>query len=314
MGKSSLQVRVSERTLIPMSTFYTHQHENRFKTWLLMLVFFGIITGLGWFLSYQFNNPSLLYLGFIVSLGANVWAYWFSDKMVLKMTNAKEVSKADAPELHNLVENLAITAGLPKPKIFIIQDPAPNAFATGRNKDKAVVAFTTGLLEMLNKNELEGVAAHELSHIGNNDMLISTVAVVLVGMITMVSDSLLRSSFFGGNSSKEGSNTIALIGGLVLAILMPLIGTILRLAISRKRELLADATGAMLTRYPEGLASALEKIHTYGQKMQTANHATAHLFIAKPFGAKQTMTYVNRLFMTHPPADLRIKLLRDMDA
>ena len=297
-----------------MSTFYTHQHENRFKTWLLMFVFFGIISGLGWFFSYRFNNPSLLYLAFFVSIGANIWAYWFSDKMVLKMTNAREVQKKDAPELHNLVENLSITAGLPKPKVFIIQDPAPNAFATGRNKDKAVVAFTTGLLETLNKEELEGVVAHELAHIGNNDMLISTVVVVLVGMVTMVSDMLLRSSLFGGSSSKEGSNTIALIGGLALAILMPLVGTILRLAISRKRELLADATGAMLTRYPEGLARALEKIHAHGQKMQTANHATAHLFIANPFGAKQAMTYVNRLFMTHPPADVRIKLLRDMDA
>ncbi len=314
MGKTTLQVLVTDRTLISMSTFYTHQHENRFKTWLLMLVFFGIITGLGWYLSYQFNNPSLLYLGFVISLGANVWAYWFSDKMVLKMTNAKEVSSQEAPELHRLVENLAITAGLPKPKIFIIEDSAPNAFATGRNKHHAVVAFTTGLLEMLDKSELEGVAAHELSHIGNNDMLVSTVAVVLVGMITMVSDMLLRSSVFGGNSQREGSNAIALIGGLVLAILMPLIGTLLRLAISRKRELLADATGAMLTRYPEGLASALEKIHGYGQKMKSANHATAHLFIANPFGAKQTMTYVNRLFMTHPAAEIRIKLLRDMDA
>ena len=296
-----------------MTTFYTHQHKNKAKTWLLMLVFFGLVMGLGWFLSYSFESPVILYVALVASLIGNVWAYWFSDKTVLKMTNAKEVSSADAPELHRIVENLSITAGLPKPKVYIVEDPSPNAFATGRNKNHAVVAVTTGLLDILDKPELEGVIAHELSHIGNNDMLVSTVAVVLVGMVTMVSDILLRSSIFGGRSNQEGGNMIALIGGLVLALLMPLVGTLLRLSISRKRELLADATGAMLTRYPEGLASALEKIHSHGRKMKSANHATAHLFIANPFGFKRTMTYVNRLFMTHPPADMRVEILRNMD-
>ena len=172
--------------------------------------------------------------------------------------------------------------------------------------------MTTGLLKILDKNELEGVIAHELSHIGNNDMLVSTVVVVLVGMITMASDMLLRGSMFGKGNKK--TNGIVLVIGLVLALLMPIIGTLLRMAISRKRELLADATGAMLTRYPEGLASALEKIHAHGQKMKSANHATAHLFIANPFGLKRMSTYVNRLFMTHPSPDLRIKLLREMDS
>ncbi len=296
-----------------MSTFYTHQHQNKMKTWMLMVTFFGLVMALGWFLSYYFQSPLILYIAVIVSIGSNIWAYWFSDKTVLKMTNAKEVAYAEAPELHRIVENLSITAGLPKPKVFIVQDPAPNAFATGRNKHHAVVAVTTGLLEILDKPELEGVIAHELSHIGNNDMLVATVAVVLVGMVTMASDMLLRSSVFGGSRSREGGNAIALIGGLVLALLMPLVGTLLRLSISRKRELLADATGAMLTRYPEGLASALEKIHNHGAKMRTANHATAHLFIANPFGMKRMTTYVNRLFMTHPPAELRTKLLREMN-
>jgi heat shock protein HtpX len=295
-----------------MSTFYTHQTQNKMKTWLLMTVFFGIVIGLGWILSYRFESRSILYISVIGSVFMNVWAYWFSDKTVLKMTNAKQVSKNEAPELHRIIENLSITAGLPKPKVFLVSDEAPNAFATGRNKNHAVVAVTTGLLKILNKNELEGVIAHELSHIGNNDMLVSTVAVVLVGFITMASDILLRGSMFGGRNRDKG-NGLMLILGLVFALLMPLIGSLLRMAISRKRELLADATGAMLTRYPEGLASALEKIHAHGSKMRTANHATAHLFIANPFGLKRATTYVNRLFMTHPPAELRIKLLREMD-
>jgi len=284
------------------------------KTWLLMTVFFGIVIGLGYFLSYYFNSPNILYIAIVGSIVMNVWAYWFSHKTVIYMTGAKEASPNEAPELHRIVENLSITAGLPKPKVYIVEDSAPNAFATGRNKHNAVVAVTTGLLQILDKNELEGVIAHELGHIGNNDMLISTVAVVLVGMVTMASDMLLRGSMFGGRgNSDRGGNAITLIIGLALALLMPIIGSLIRLAISRKRELLADATGAMLTRYPEGLASALDKIHSHGRKMRTANHATAHLFIANPFGLKRMSTYVNKLFMTHPPADLRIRLLRDMD-
>ena len=300
-------------------TFYTHQHRNKVKTWLLMSTFFGIVMGLGYFLSYYFNSPIILYISIIGSIFMNIWAYWFSDKTVIKMTGAKEVSYSQAPELHRIVENLSITAGLPKPKVYIVSDSAPNAFATGRDKKHAVVAVTTGLLEILDKNELEGVIAHELGHIGNNDMLISTVAVILVGMVTMASDMLLRGTMFGGggreNNTQDsgGGNPLALILGLALAILMPLIGKLIRFAISRKRELLADATGAMLTRYPEGLASALEKIHAHGSKMRSANHATAHLFIANPFGGKRASTYVNQLFMTHPPAEMRIGLLRNMD-
>ena len=197
--------------------------------------------------------------------------------------------------------------------LYIIEEAAPNAFATGRDKHHAVVAVTTGLLGVLNKRELEGVIAHELSHIGNNDMLVSTVAVVLVGMITIASDMLLRGSMFGGRDSEGKGNAVILILGLVLALLMPLIGKLFQLAISRKRELLADATGSMLTRYPEGLATALEKIHAHGSKMKSANHATAHLFIANPFGLKRAATYVNKLFLTHPPVEVRTQLLREMD-
>lgn len=297
-----------------MSNFYTHQHKNKMKTWILMTVFFGIVMGLGYFLSYHLNAPGILYISIIGSIIMNVWAYWFSHKTVIKMTGAKEVTYTEAPELHRIVENLSITAGLPKPKVYVMNDPAPNAFATGRNKENAVVAVTTGLLEVLDRAELEGVIAHELGHIGNNDMLVSTVAVVLVGVVTMVSDMLLRGTMFNGRGGeRQGGNPFALVIGLALAILMPLIGSLIRFAISRKRELLADATGAMLTRYPEGLASALEKIHAHGSKMRSANHATAHMFIANPFGLKQAATYVNRLFMTHPPAEMRVGLLRSMD-
>lgn len=298
-----------------MSTFYTHQHKNKYKTWLLMAGFLGLIVGIGWFLSYYYDSPNILYIAILVSIVMNVWAYWFSHKTVITMTGAKEVDFNQAPELHRIVENLSITAGLPKPKVYIIQDQAPNAFATGRNKHHAVVAVTTGLLEILDKDELEGVIAHELGHIGNNDMLVSTVAVILVGVITMVSDLLLRGTLFGGRGGDNNNgNAFVLIIGIVLMVLTPIIASVMRFAISRKRELLADATGAMLTRYPEGLARALEKIHSYGSKMKSANHATAHLFIANPFGLKRAATYINRLFLTHPPAEVRTKLLREMDS
>tara|TARA_B100001179_G_scaffold231769_1_gene222591 strand:+ start:1175 stop:2077 length:903 start_codon:yes stop_codon:yes gene_type:complete len=298
-----------------MSTFYTHQHKNKYKTWLLMAGFLGLIVGIGWFLSYYYDSPNILYIAILVSIVMNVWAYWFSHKTVITMTGAKEVDFNQAPELHRIVENLSITAGLPKPKVYIIQDQAPNAFATGRNKHHAVVAVTTGLLEILDKDELEGVIAHELGHIGNNDMLVSTVAVILVGVITMVSDLLLRGTLFGGRGGDNNNgNAFVLIIGIVLMVLTPIIASVMRFAISRKRELLADATGAMLTRYPEGLARALEKIHNYGSKMKSANHATAHLFIANPFGLKRAATYINRLFLTHPPAEVRTKLLREMDS
>lgn len=278
-----------------------------------MTAFLGMVIGLGWILSYYFNSTLILNGSILISIGMSIWAYWFSDKTVLKMTNAKEVDFKQAPELHRIVENLAITAGLPKPKIFIVEDNAPNAFATGRNKDNAVVAVTTGLLKILDKSELEGVIAHELSHIGNSDMLVSTVAVVLVGALTMVSDTFLRGSMFNNKENENQGNALILILGLVFALLMPIIGTLLRMAISRKRELLADATGVMLTRHPEALARALEKIHAYSSKMKSANHATAHLFIANPFGMKRVMTYVNRLYSTHPPVELRTRLLREMD-
>ncbi|MDB5225127.1 MAG: Protease HtpX [Candidatus Adlerbacteria bacterium] len=275
-----------------------------------MAGFLGVVVLIGWALSYYFNNPSILLIAVVFSIVTNVWAYWSSDKVVIAMSGAKPASDAQYPELNNIVENLAITAGLPKPKVYVIDDPAPNAFATGRNKEHAAVAVTTGLLGMMERTELEGVIAHELSHIGNRDMLVSTVAVVLVGFVTLASDFFLRSTLFGGgNNDRDNKNPILMIVAVVLIVLSPIVATLIQLAISRKREFLADASGALLTRYPEGLANALRKIGGYQAPMRRANNATAHLYISNPFGPKAAMSGLARLFLTHPPVEQRIKAL-----
>ncbi len=293
-----------------MATLYTHKDENIAKTWVLMAVFLSIVIAIGWAISFYFNNPAVLVIAVIFAIVMNITSYWFSDKIVTAIAGARPADEREFSDLHNIVENLAITAGLPKPKIFIINDPAPNAFATGRNAEHAVVAVTTGLLSMLNRSELEGVIAHELSHIGNRDMLLSTVAVVLVGFVTLISDFFLRSNILGGrgNDNNKG-NPILMIIAVALIVLAPIVATLLQLAISRKREFLADASGALLTRYPEGLASALQKIGAYATPMKRANNATAHLYISNPFGAKVAMGGIAKLFMTHPPIAERIKAL-----
>jgi len=276
-----------------------------------MTFFFVFVIFLGWFVSYYFQNPALLYVAVFFAIFMNVFSYWYSDKIVLKLHKAKVVVRAEHFDLWNAVENLSITAGLPMPKLYIIEDPAPNAFATGRNKDHAVVAVTTGLLAILDKNELEGVIAHELSHIGNKDMLLSTVVVVLVGFIALLSDFFLRAQMFGNMRSRDNggrAGAILLVIGIVFAILAPLVATLIRLAISRKREFLADASGALLTRYPDGLASALKKISSAPTPMRTANNATAHLFISNPFGGKKK-SLLHKLFMTHPPTEDRVRAL-----
>jgi heat shock protein HtpX len=294
-------------------TLYTHQSANIRRTWMIMIVFFVIVIALGWFVSYYYNNPGILYIAVIFSIVMNIGSYWFSDKIVIALTGAKPVQKSDNPELWNVLENLSITAGLPMPKLYIVNDTVPNAFATGRNKEHAVVAVTTGLLGLLDRNELEGVIAHELSHIGNRDMLVSTVAVVLVGFISLLADFFLRSGLMGGgrrDNDRGGGNILAVVG-IIFVILSPIIAKLMQLAISRKREFLADASGALLTRYPEGLASALEKIHGHGGEMRKAHSATAHLFIANPFGPEKSRTsWLVRIFSTHPPVGERIKALR----
>jgi heat shock protein HtpX len=292
-----------------MATLYTHQDENIAKTWVLMFVFFCVVIAIGWAVSFYLNNPAILVVAVIFAIVMNVTSYWFSDKIVTAMAGARPAPEAEFGDLHNMVENLAITAGLPKPKIFIINDPAPNAFATGRNKEHAVVAVTTGLLGMLNRTELEGVIAHELSHIGNRDMLLSTVAVVLVGFVTLISDFFLRTNMLGGRDDRDNKNPLLMIFAVALIVLAPIAATLLQLAISRKREFLADASGALLTRYPEGLASALQKIGSYAAPMKRANNATAHLYISNPFGPRAAMGGITKLFMTHPPIADRIKAL-----
>jgi heat shock protein HtpX len=294
-----------------MATLYTHRTENIAKTWLLMGAFGVVVTAIGWAISSYYHDPGILPVAVIIALGMNLFSYWFSDKVVIAMAGAKPADGPQYEELTNVVENLAITAGLPKPKVYIINDPAPNAFATGRNKNHAAVAVTTGLLNMMNRTELEGVLAHELSHIGNRDMIVSTVAVVLVGFVTLVADFFWRSSFlFGrGRDREEKQNPIVMVIAIVLVILAPIIATLLQLAISRRREFLADASGALLTRYPEGLASALQKIGNYAAPDAPANNATAHLYISNPFGPGAAKSFITRLFSTHPPIEERIKAL-----
>ena len=292
------------------SNLYTHQSSNVAKTWVLMLTFALIAIGIGWAVSWYFDSPSILFIAVIFALLMNVTSYWFSDKIVVRMAGARLAPDREYPDLHNTVENLAITAGLPKPKIYIIDDPAPNAFATGRNAEHAVVAVTTGLLAVMDKAELEGVLAHELSHIGNKDMLVSTVAVVLVGFVTIVSDIFLRTTMFGGGGrNNDNKNPALMIIAVAFLVLAPIVATLLQLAVSRKREFLADASGALLTRYPEGLASALRKSGSYQAPMRKANSATAHLYISNPFGARAAVSGLSKLFMTHPPVEARIKAL-----
>ncbi|MFA5736908.1 MAG: M48 family metallopeptidase [Candidatus Paceibacterota bacterium] len=291
-----------------MATLYTEQDKNVRKTWFLMVVFLMVIIALGWFISYYYDSPALLYGAIIFSLVMNFASYWWSDKVALSLNGAKEILREENIELHRLVENLAITAGLPKPKIYIIEDTAPNAFATGRDKNHAAVAVTSGLLNILDKNELEGVIAHELSHIGNRDILLQTVVVVLIGFVAIISDMFVRSSWLGlGNDRDRGKNPLAIVG-VIFIILSPIIAKLIQLAISRQREFLADASGALLTRYPEGLALALQKISNYEAPLKRANNATAHMFIANPFGAK-SIRGISKLFMTHPPTEERIKAL-----
>lgn len=294
-------------------TLYSQRDANTRKTWFLMSVFLIIIIGLGWFFAQIYQRPNILYFAVIFSLVMNLISYWYSDKIVLAMSRAHPITKKDHPQLYRLVENLCLTAGLPQPKIYIIDDQAPNAFATGRNSQHAAIAVTTGLLNSLEKSELEGVVAHELSHIGNRDILISTIVVILVGFISLLSDFFLRWSWFGrGRDEREGGQIQALlmIAGIILAILAPIAAILIQLAISRKREFLADASGALLTRYPEGLASALEKISQYPRSMKAANHATAHLYIISPFHGREAVSFLSKLFSTHPPVEERIKALR----
>jgi len=295
---------------------YEQISRNKWKSFFLILFFLGFIFLLVWIFEELtgFGRYGLILAVFIAS-AMTVGSYYASDKIVLAISRAKPVKKEDYPYLYNVVEGLAIAAGLPKPRCYIIDDTAPNAFASGRNPKNSVIVVTKGLLEKLNRVELEGVIAHEMAHIKNYDVLVQTLAVVMVGVVALLSDWILRSVFWGGRrkgKSKGGGGGAAVfvVVGLVLAILSPLIAQFIRLAISRKREFLADANGALLTRYPPGLASALRKLAADKEPLEAANKATAHLYIVNPL--KDIKGKVNALFSTHPPIEERIAALERM--
>lgn len=300
-----------------MPTIYTQVEKNVSTTWILISIFILFVITIGWIFSYAMNSPNILVFAVILSILMSFGSYWYSDRIVLALTRARPIEKTDNPEIYRIVENLCIAAGLPMPKIYILNEIQQNAFATGRDPQHAVIAVTKGLLEKLDKSELEGVISHELSHIGNKDILLQTVVVILAGMVTLASNFFLRSTyFFGGRrNGKEENNigSILFLIGIILAILSPLAATLIRLAISRKREFLADTTGALLTRYPDGLARALEKISADASPLKVANEATAHLYISSPFKGKQAKSWLTKLFMTHPPIEERIRALKEMN-
>lgn len=295
-----------------MATLYTQKDKNVRLTWVYITGFLVFVIGVGFVFSQAMHSSAILYGCVLFSVLMSIGSYWWSDKIVLSMSGARPVAFEDNKELYRIVENLAITAGLPMPKIYTIDDTAMNAFATGRDPEHGVICFTTGILSRLDKAEIEGVAAHELSHIGNRDTLISTVVVILVGFVALLADWFRHWAFFGGDRNRESDSRlqiIFLVIAIVLSILAPIAATLMQLAISRKREFLADASGALLTRYPDGLASALQKLSGDTEPLEAANRATASLYIANPFKGNK----VAKLFMTHPPMEERIAALRGMD-
>ncbi len=296
-----------------MASLYTQQSRNIWRTWALMAVFLCVVVALGWLAGEYFGNRAIAYIALAFALVTNLFAYWFSDKVAIASAGAHMADEAQYRELHRIVENLAITAGLPKPRVYIIDDAAPNAFATGRDPKHAAIAVTTGLLSMMDRSELEGVLAHELSHVGNRDILVMTVVVVLVGFVSILADMFMHAAWWGGGDRDDSrAGALAAIAALAAMILAPIAAQLIQLAISRRREYLADVSGALLTRYPEGLASALAKIGGYAAPMERASTATAHLFIANPFGAHYAGRFVAGLFATHPPMAERIAALQEM--
>ncbi|MBU2101221.1 M48 family metallopeptidase [Patescibacteria group bacterium] len=295
-----------------MASLYTNKSKNIRKTWILFSGFFIFVIGVGWVFSQVYGNSTILYMAVFFSVTMSVISYWQSDKIVLGMHKASEVTMRTNPELYRIVENLSITAGLPMSRVYVVPELAPNAFATGRNPEHAVVAVTEGLLQRLDRSELEGVLAHELSHVGNRDILVSTVAVVLVGFISLLGNMFMRSMMFGGRRDDRSTGPVLILIGVAVAILAPISASLMQLAISRKRELLADSSGALLTRYPEGLASALRKISSDPTPMRSANNTTAHLWVADPFKGKKAMGFMHKLFLTHPPVEERIRALEGL--
>jgi len=299
-------------------TLYSQVSSNKWKSFFIFTLFIVLITGFFYLIGlYYGDGMGYLAIGLLVSLFSSFISYFYSDKIVLLSVRAHPADKEEYFDFYTVVENLAMADGLPMPKIYAIDDPAPNAFATGRDPSHAVVCATTGLLQLLNRTELEGVIAHELSHVKNYDMLVMTVVSVLVGTISLVADWIMRSMWWGGgrgrdNDREERGNPIFFVLLIIALILAPLAAMLIQLAISRKREYLADASGALLTRYPEGLARALEKIGGYPRSMRSATSSTAHLFISNPFKKNEKGSWFTGLFSTHPPIAERIKILRQL--
>lgn len=300
-----------------MANLYTYQSANIRRTWVLFVVFFVVVTGIGYVFSQVYGDPSFIIFALIFSVVYSFISYYSSAAIALSLARAQPVEKSDNPLLYNVVENLCITAGLPTPKIYVTPEMQINAFATGRDPAHAAVAVTQGALQRLNKTELEGVLAHELSHVGNRDILVSTVAAILAGIISLIADIFLRSLFWGGmgmgGGRRGGNNSEAgemfFIFAIVLSILAPIGTMLIQLAISRRREALADASGVFLTRYPEGLISALQKIAVDTTPMKSAKDSTAHMWLDNPFKGTGT-SWWHKLFMTHPPIEERIAALQ----
>lgn len=296
-------------------TIYTQKNSNIRKTWALVGAFLVLVVAIGFVFAQVYQNSGILYFAIAFSLVMNLISYYQSDKIALAMAHAVPIEKKDNAYLWNMVENLAITAGLPMPRVYVTPELQINAFATGRDPKHAAIAVTAGALQKLQNEELEGVLAHELSHVGNRDILISTVAVILAGVISMAANFFLRSMFWGGGRSRDDNNrggNLFMILGIALSILAPIGAMLMQLAISRKREFLADASGALLTRYPDGLANALEKIKLDQVPMAAATDSTAHLWISNPFKGK-ALDGFHKLFLTHPPLEERIRILRGMN-
>jgi len=280
---------------------------NSLKTWLL----FGALTMLFVVLGDLIGGRQGMFIAFLFALGMNFFSYWFSDKIVLAMYGAREVGPEEHPELHNIVSGLSQSAGLPMPRVYIIPQDSPNAFATGRNPEHAAVAVTEGLLQLMNREELTGVLAHELAHVKNRDILIGTLAATMAGAIMMLADMFRWAAIFGGarGDDEEGGNPLGLIGGIALAIIAPIAAMLIQMAISRSREYLADATGAKIANSPMGLARALEKLGAYSQRLpMEAKPSTAHMFIVNPLSGGGLLS----LFSTHPPLEDRIQRLMEM--
>ncbi len=297
-----------------MATFYGEKESNILKTWIYLTLMSLFVVAVGWGISYYTGSYIFLWVGLIVSIFSSFYSYFYSDKLVLRMSKAKKAKREDYAEYYRIVENLTISEGMLMPELFILKESQPNAFATGRNPENSVIAVTEGLLRVMDRSELEAVLAHELSHIKNRDVLLSTVVVVLAATVALMSRIFLRSTMFGRRGRGKGG-LITLIFALVVALLAPLIATVIKLAVSRKREYLADSSAALMTRHPQALADALEKIKSYPKSMKAASDATAHLYIMNPFREDddEGQKWIHKLFATHPPLEERIQKLKEVD-